>query len=471
MHKIHKILLLNPPGKKRYIRDLYCSKISAGFYYWQPADLLLVGAHLQKDFTIQCIDAIIERFTPLETLRRIRQNKYDAVISLIGSASLHEDLEFLRKIKAQTHCLILVSGDIVTDRQNKILETWPFIDALITDFSTPEILSFLRHFPDPDVRPYKLIAYRLGQRIIHQTGDYQGGEFEIPLPPHHLFKLNHYELPFFQRRGVATVLGALGCPFQCSFCISGTMPLKIRRVANLILELKYLHSLGITEISFRDPLFEANPAHTKELCQEMIKAKLPLHWCCNSRVDTVIRDPELIPLMKKAGCFMVNFGVESGNDTILKSINKGITRYQIKKAFRACKRNKISTCGYFIIGLPEDNAASIRQTIKFAQELDPAYAVFSIPSPDYRTKLRKYFLEQGLIENRIVQFDRGGGAGAMGGTKSLTKKEVWAWQQRAFRQFYFRPRYILKRLPEINNPYKLKIVFQELRSLIHNYFV
>lgn len=466
-----KVLLLNPPAPKRFIRDLYCSKLSSGAYYWEPADLIILSALLKDDFYLEVIDAIAENKSFEETLEKIKKERFDIVISLIGSASLGNDLKFLKTLKKKNNLFLAVSGDVALGEAEKVLKRWSFIDACFLDFASPQITKFLTHQMNPQKnQQYGGIIYRNKKgQIIPEKTLLTSAIFEIPIPRHELFPLRKYQLPFFNDNGVATIISSLGCPFKCTFCFSGTLPFRYRSTKSIIKEIKYLISLGIKQFAFRDPLFEANIGRAKEICQLLIKNDLKVHWCCNSRVDTILKDKSLLPIMSKAGCRMILFGVESGDDKILNSVNKGINTFQTKTAFEACRKNEIGTSAYVIIGLPEDDGGTIQKTINFTKKLNPDFAIFSVPSPDYRTELRKYLITQGVVENDINEFDRGGSKKNAIESRHLTAKEILEWQKRAFREFYLRPSYIFTHLPLFLKPRQIKITIKELINLIKNY--
>lgn len=465
-----KVLLFNPPAAKRYIRDLYCSKLASGAYYWEPADLIVMSSLLRKDFTIKVMDAIVENVNFKKTQDDILQENFDILISLIGSASLTNDLKFLEGLKRNRNIFIAVSGDVVLGDPEKILKKWPFIDACFLDFASPEISKFLGNIKTVDSQQYFGIIYRNKKReIIKNKVLNRIIPFKILTPQHELFPLKKYQLPFFDDNGVAEIVSSLGCPFKCSFCISGTLPFRYRSPESILNEIKYLISLGVKQFAFRDPLFEGNIKRAKKICELIIKSKLNVNWCANCRVDTILQDKSLIPLMSKSGCKMVLFGVESGDDKVLNSVNKRITTSQTKLAFQMCQKNNIRTSAYVIIGLPEDTPETIQKTIDFTKKLNPDFAIFSIPSPDYRTELRKYFITEGGIKNDLLEFDRGGSKKEAITTKYLTADEILRWQKRAFREFYFRSFYIFTHLFFFLHPSRIKIIIRELISLLKNY--
>src|SRR3989338_3085777 len=306
------ILLLNPPGKKLYVMDYYCSKTSKANYIYHPIDLLLLSGILASRHSVDLIDAIAERLSPDDCLNRIANKKPDAIIALTGAVSINEDIHFFENLKKIIGNIpIYASGDILMEDEIEFLKQVDCVDGIILDFTSDDILKVLDGFEGP----FGTIIYKNGNSIVGSTGKFLRGEFSLPIPRYELFPLNKYTYPFINSSPFATVLTDYGCPYRCSFCIMGTIPYKYRSVENIMKELEYVHSLGIREIYFGDQTFGIARKRTIALCQEMIE-----------------------------------------------------------KTFTLCKKQGINTVGTFLLGLPEDNRESILKTIEFSKELDCDYA-------------------------------------------------------------------------------------------------
>jgi len=157
-----------------------------------------------------------------------------------------------------------------------------------------------------------------------------------------------------------------GCPFSCKFCFPlHGHKIKYRSISNVIAEIKYLKKVHEAELLYIvDSIFPINKERTLELCSQI--GKLGILFKCQSRVELV--DEEILSALKFAGCELIFYGIESGDDRILKA-NKGSDRKAITRAISLTKEAGIEARGSFIIGLNGDTRASIRRTIKFATEL------------------------------------------------------------------------------------------------------
>jgi len=439
------ILLLNPPGKKLYVRDYYCSKTSKANYIYHPIDLLLLSGILASRHHVDLIDAIVERLSPNDCLNRIANNKPDAIIALTGAVSIKEDIHFFKNLKKIIGNIpIYASGDILMEDGIEFLKQVDCVDGIILDFTSDEILKAL----DGIEGPFGTIIYKNGNSIVGSTGKFLRGEFSLPIPRYELFPLNKYTYPFINSSPFATVLTDYGCPYRCSFCIMGTIPYKYRSVENIMKELEYVHSLGIREIYFGDQTFGIARKRTIALCQKMIEKRFRFGWVCFSRVD--LTDEEILKLMREAGCHTIIYGVETENDELLKKYGKDINKEMIKKTFTLCKKQGINTVGTFLLGLPEDNRESILKTIEFSKELDCDYASFNVYVPRMNTRLRDEVLKMGLISTDVKVMDQSGSYSVIG-TKYLTNNQVLKLKNKAVRNFYLRPRYIIKRLSQLKS--------------------
>lgn len=442
-----KILLLNPPGDKLYARDKYCTSVSKASYYWPQIDLLMLSGILSPRHHVEVLDAIVERLDFQTALSRIVSARYDAVIFLASSASWQSDFAFMRRVKEQTGCLTIANGGFLLFKGVEVMREREFIDAVLLDFSTDDILRYLEGAGE-----VRNMIYRRGGAVIKAERS-PATEFSIPVPRHELVPLAKYLFPL-QRYPVFTVVNAsIGCPFNCSFCISATIPYKLRNVDNVMEELRHIRSLGVREVLFHDSTFTARRDHALALCDAMIKEKLGVAWICQTRVDCV--DEDLLRRMKEAGCHSIEFGVESGEEGVREEMGKGITTEQITRAFALCRAAGLRTDGFFIIGIPGDTEESIRATIDLAIRLKCDFASFSLPMPHPGTKLGEAVKVDGWVLSERDLFDDVSPP-AISYT-SLTRERVWELRNLAYRRFYMRPSYIIRRILGLRTWQEFKI--------------
>lgn len=451
-----KILLLNPPGDRLYLRDSYCSKVSKAAYLTPPIDLLVISGYLSGRHQILVLDSMAERLSFGQSLDRIAELQPEYVVSLFGLASIKNDLEFFELVKRRLSGIkLLVSGDAGFQDTEKLLRDNPWVDAVLLDYSSPEWLGYL------DGRRAGLgdIAY-LENNVYSSRRSQPRREYSIGLPRLELFPYRSYRMPFSRSLPYAGVVTDFGCPFKCDFCLIGQLPYKLRPVNEVIEELLHLKELGIKYFSFGDQTFGAYRERTARLLNGIIAANIGLPWGCFARADLL--DDGSLTLMKQAGCDLVMIGVESGDQAMLDRYHKNTRLSDIRRAFALCRQHGIRTVATFILGLPGETETSARLTMDLALELDPDFASFNVPAAKPLTPLAETAARSGWL--KAGQADQSGSANVLAG--DLTPEQIEAWRREAVKRFYLRPGYLLKRLRSISTFTELGINLAEAASLM-----
>jgi len=273
---------------------------------------------------------------------------------------------------------------------------------------------------------------------------------ELPFPSYQKLPMRFYRsaLGAAKRSPSIGLITSRGCPGTCTFCYSGMFGQKIRfmsaeRVLEHMLFLK--HTYGIREISFYDDTFTANRKRIEKLCELLLSGNAQLSWSCFARVDTV--EPALLALMKKAGCHQIGFGFESADENILKAINKRIGTSDINRAVSWTREAGLDIRGAFMIGNPGETEESVNRTIEYSKKLGIQYAVYNITTPFPGTELSRWAGEQGFVKH--TQWGLYDLAHPILELPTISSDAVLKAYQRAYREFYLRPSYILRRLASI----------------------
>lgn len=432
------VLLLNPPGNQRIFRDYFCSKVSKASYYYHPVDLLFLSGWLSESYHVRALDAVVQGLGPKAAAAYVEALKPEAVVSLTSAPSFEEDLELFRRIKSNGSPHLLVTGDIALEYGESLLRRHPEIDGALMDFSTPDILELL------EGQPSRNAVYRNGDGSIVSTPVQKDrGVFNVPRPRHELFPLGAYRFILARRRRFATVLTDFGCPYPCSFCISGHLGFKLRDLEGVVEEIAFLHRLGFREIFFRDQTFGVHKSRTLELCRSLARMDPPIGWVCFSRTDVV--DDPLLDAMKEAGCHTVIFGLESANHEVLSGHGKSIPREVTEQAVASCASRGIRSLGTFILGLPGEDEEAVRRTIRWATELPLDFATFNAATPRMGTDMRRLALEQGWADPHRLDLDSSRGKPAIS-TERLSTERLEALREEAIVSFYGRPSYVARRM-------------------------
>ena len=226
----------------------------------------------------------------------------------------------------------------------------------------------------------------------------------IPFPAWDLFPMDYYALlrmPNIKNsERCVPVLSARGCPFKCNFCYRMDKGVRIRSPESIIDEIKILkEKYWISYIAFADELLMVSPERTKRLCEAFIKANLNIKWDCNGRLN--FATPDVLKLMKKAGCVFINYGIECMDDEILKVMNKRLTVDQIIKGIEATIDAGISPGYNIIFGNIGENAETLQKGVDFLLKYDDHSQLRTIRpvTPYPGSPLYYYAIEKGLLKD------------------------------------------------------------------------
>jgi radical SAM superfamily enzyme YgiQ (UPF0313 family) len=204
---------------------------------------------------------------------------------------------------------------------------------------------------------------------------------------------------------------------------------------------------GIREFLFHGDTFTLNKKWLLELCDRIIASGHRIHWGCNSRVDTL--DEERAERMRRAGCWVVAFGVESGDQAILDKMRKGVRVERAREAVATCKRHGLRTLAFFVIGTPWETRQTLARTLEFVRELDTDFFDFNIAYPLPGTEMYALVEREGLFE----QPPEGSGyASAAVRSHELSSAELTEWRKKALLSLYLRPKYIARMLARAGSP-------------------
>ncbi len=273
----------------------------------------------------------------------------------------------------------------------------------------------------------------------------------LPMPAWEMFDLGRYHMSHLteRRRPGGYIETSRGCPFGCIYCDKTIFGRRFRAKSaeRVVDEIEYMiRRHGFREIHIVDDGFTTNLARAKEICRLMIdrNVTIPFNLFNGIRADRV--DDEMCVLFRRAGCYQVALGVESGNDAVLDSVSKGLNKDDIRRAVSLCKKHGLETFGFFIVALPEDTRATIMDTIDFAIELDMTISKFDIAVPLPGTVMFEQLDSRGLVRTKdwsryifhrtdVPLYDH----------PNLGWDEIEELYKLAFRRVYLRPKYIIKR--------------------------
>jgi anaerobic magnesium-protoporphyrin IX monomethyl ester cyclase len=205
----------------------------------------------------------------------------------------------------------------------------------------------------------------------------------IPFPARELLPNEDY-IRYGKRKygyAVTTVLSTRGCPFRCEFCSNVVYggSYRERSPANVVDEIERVLKLGYERVSFADDVFTLKRSHLLGICDEIERRGLHFQWECLGRVDAM--DEATAQRMKAAGCTRIYFGIESGNEAILKLMDKKITLEEARLAAEAAHRAGLEVGAFFILFYPGDTQETVLETLRFAGSLPLDYLGLTMPYP------------------------------------------------------------------------------------------
>lgn len=465
-----KILILNPPSKttKNYVRDLiygsWCKGKRIGGAKSPPLNLLYVATVLKNDgHKIEFLDALAEQRTLNYVINYAKD--CDVVIIPTSQMSFYEDINVLSALKENNQRIkTIVFGSQPTFFPEEALDK-EVVDIIVKREAELAIRDFIKLFEKRNNGWKKVrgIGFKEGKKNIINP-DYPFIDVnELPIPDRSLLpKKVDYFNPLIKRIPYTTAMTSRGCSGICTFCNVPNFYGKTDRcmtAERVIKEIKEIVKLGYKEIWFRDETFTAFPERNKKICEWIIKNKIDITWIANARINMITKD--MMSLMKKAGCHMIKFGVESGVQCILNNVKKGITIEKTREVFKWAHEIGIDTHAHVMVGMPGDTKETIETTINFVKKIDPTTATFGICTPYAGTPLLNEVISKdpsikdgstlSKIQLHVEAYYN----------KCYTKvsdKDLKKYVKNAYRSFYFRPSYILKWLGRIKNVDELRRV-------------
>ncbi len=451
---VTKALLCYPPtglyqrGEERCQADIEGSATQAPH---APNDLGYLAAQLQQCGVKSLLrDYPVEKMEEEHVLNDIQSSCPELIIISTTSTTLMEDAEFLEKVKnllpgiiaiAKGSCFFSYPVEEMNKGSLKSLDIAIYGEA---EFVIPKVIDSIRNGHSLESIEGLIIKNKYQDWIKTPSPEFCYELDTLPFPDRSLIKNELYQCPK-SGRPMATIVVSRGCPAQCIYCLTPTISgrkLRSRSVDNVLLEIKdCIDKFGIRDFFFRADTFTMDKKYVMEICSKIVGQQLKINWVANSRTDTL--DEELVGMMKRAGCWLIAFGVESGNDKIQQKIKKNSTADQARRTIAICKASGVQTFGFFMIGFPWDSHETIEDTMKLMQELDCDFIEVHIATPFEGTELNQICKDLGLLKKTLTGHNYFSNP-TSGGTLYLTRDQIIQYRKRMLTKHFLRPNYILR---------------------------
>lgn len=334
-----------------------------------PIGLMTLAAILeQKGYEVELVDfadPIMKGDIPFDSdlARNAAEYVYTRRGDVVGFTSrcdcYHYTLDMIRHYRElDPRTPVVVGGPQATITARATMQNFPFIDYVVRhegDRTFPNLLEAMK-----DGRGYDqingIVFRHNGGIVVTPQAELVKDLDEVPMP----------DYKFHPPRGdAASIEVGRGCPFQCTFCSTSTFfarTFRLKSPERLISEIKFLkETYNIRRLSFIHDMFTANIRKVRAICEHLIEADLDVVWGCSARIDCV--NPELLELMRAAGCEAIYFGIETGSPRMQKLLKKGLKLETVLPTLEVCNRLGIKTTTSFITGFPDETPDDVDQTL------------------------------------------------------------------------------------------------------------
>ncbi|MBI4229610.1 MAG: radical SAM protein [Planctomycetes bacterium] len=281
----------------------------------------------------------------------------------------------------------------------------------------------------------------------------------LPFPARHLYPNIRYSYPDAMEHPVQPIFTSRGCPANCTYCQTKnifTRKFRVHSARYVVDEIEEcVNKYGAREIHIWDDNFTTRKDRVLEIRDEIKRRGIRVKFAFPNGLRADYINFEVLKALVDMGAYSISFGIESGNDKVLKFIEKGESLDRVRQSVRWAQQVGLEVWGFFMLGFPIDTRETMQDTIDFAKELDVDVAKFHILQPYPGSKVYYQLEEMGLITNRNYE-DYGIHTRPVHKLPGLTEDDILAIQKSAYRQFYLRPRKVWQHLKRVRSIARLR---------------
>lgn len=460
-----QILLLNPPFKTEYgkfSRDQRSPAITKSGTLYYPVWLAYATGILEKfGYNAKLVDSCAELLSFEKTLALIQTYKPNVVVLNTSTPSIWSDIKFAEKVKCHLpNCFIICVGTHPSALPEETMALSNAIDVIARreyDYTILEIVKALGN--NKEISNILGITYRdknTGKCLSNPDRPLIENLDELPFAAEvykrHL-NINNYFFAAAEYPMVMIFTGR-GCPNNCFFCVypqvfHGRDSYRLRSPENVVAEFEYIltNFPEVKAIGIEDDTFTADISRARQICNLLIEKGInkKISWWVNARVNL---DYATMKLMKEAGCNLLIAGFESGNQTVLNGMHKGISLEQSKEYVENAKKAGLRIHGCFMVGNPGETKQTMEETLAMALQLNTDTAQF-FPLMVYPgTEAFEWARKNNLLttEDYSQWVTEEGLHNCVICTKDQTNKELVKFCDQARRKYYLRPQYIITKI-------------------------
>lgn len=394
------ITLVVPPLPTGVLKESVCSS--------PPLNITYLAAVLEKaGFNVNVVDCPPLEIDHERLGKEIASNNPNIVGITSMSQTFPSALQAAHVAKeACPDALVVLGGPHATFMDVQTLSNSVDVDIVVRGEGEQTMLELANHVD----RSEKLsdvagITFRKNGKIMRTPNrPFMENLDELPFPAYHFLPLEKYES---LGRKFFLILSSRGCPFHCSFCTMRLMDgekVRPRSPKNVVNEMEFIRECDAQAFSFCDEMFTLDKRRVYKICEEIKRRRIDLHWDCQTRVDKISK--ETLVNMKKAGCQLIGFGVESGSQKLLNAMRKGTTVEQNEKAIKMCKQVGVPVAASFMIGYPGETPETFNQTFAFIHKVKPDIVYLCVATPFPGTDFYNLVKEKGWkLSQEWVKYD------------------------------------------------------------------
>lgn len=444
-----RILLIEPAveTREKVMRLLASCGSNKANWRFPPLDLMGIAGLFRRHGIEDCeiLDALNLGLSHRETQARIVAARPEIVIFTFTVFTASNDMKVATLAKRVSPAIKTLAVNMAAESYpGSVLEDFPDVDFLA--YHDPELpaLDLVRGGYRP--AGVKGIYYRDGGRVIKNPERVLENLDDIGIPAHDKVPLRIYRSPYQRRSPMSATAFSRGCVNMCSHCIGARYlnPLRLRSHESILEELRFLESLGVRELRLFDGEINCDPAWAEELFSRWLSAGIDIAFSCNLRADRV--GPRLLRAMARAGCHLVSIGFDSTSQEILDGMNKNETVEQILEAAALIRRYGLRLTTFTTFGHRGETRETMRRTAAAIRSLEPDLASFSIAVPVAGTAFHAYLRENRFLDETAPLAAYDPNLPPVYSYPHLSSGEMYDGAMRAYRSFYLRPSYLLRRL-------------------------
>jgi len=390
LQKNMKILLFYPLEEN--LIDTAMPKIlEKGVGFSPPLGLFYLAAGIKKntEWEVKVIDCLAEKLTYDRIRARIETEHPDAIGVTVMTHQLIDCLEIAKIAKGVDAKIQVIFGGPHIHMYPIETVAFDSVDFVITGEAEISLAQFLNLWHEPD--SFNTVP---GLFFKGPTGIISGPEPEpindlnnLPHPDRRASNYSLYNSPLAKDKITTAMITSRGCPFKCVFCNRPNLGkvFRARSADDVVNEMQECEELGIRYIKVYDDTFTVDRARALAICREITRRKLRMGWDIRAHINTI--DADLLAALKKSNCKLISYGIESGNNEVLKRLQKGITKEKAMEIVNLTKKTGIQTLVYFMIGCPGETQEQILETIEFAKR---SIRIFAISPFWFHSHIRLY---------------------------------------------------------------------------------